>query len=268
LKLFDRTNVTATFFVLGWVAERFPGLVREIARSGHEIASHGYDHRLVYALTPEEFRADLRRASEALENAAQVKVVGYRAPSFSITERSMWALDVLVEEGYQFDASIYPIRHDRYGLPTWPRQITLVERTRGALWELPGSTVRMGGVNLPVGGGGYFRLFPYGWTRRGLKVLNQQEGEPAIFYLHPWEVDPGQPRLPASALSRWRHYTNLHKTEDRLRRMLGEFRFGPVSEVLAAAASRLEAEASPAALLPLRKRPVGLTADDFSRPVG
>lgn len=236
LDLLDEANVRATFFVLGWVAERFPDLVRRIHRGGHELASHSFDHGLVYDKTPESFRLDLRRAKAAIEDAAGVAVTGYRAPSFSVTARSLWALDVLIDEGYAYDASIYPIQHDRYGIPTWPRHVHRVERSGGSLWELPGSTVRHLGTNWPMGGGGYFRLLPYGWTSRGIRRLNDQERQPAIFYLHPWEIDPGQPRLAASRLSKFRHYRNLDQTEGRLRRLLADFRFGTVSEVLHLAA--------------------------------
>lgn len=232
LEIFEGAGVSATFFVLGWVAERFPDLARRIAEAGHELASHGYHHRLVYDIDPTAFREDLRRARGAIGDATGVEVVGYRAPSYSITERSMWALDVLVSEGYVYDSSIYPVRHDRYGIPAWPRQIQRIDRTGGSLWELPGSTVQYAGMNLPMGGGGYFRLLPYGWTRNGIRTLNVAEGSPAIFYLHPWEIDPGQPRLPVRGLTLMRHYRNLDKTEGRLRRLLAEFRFGTISQVL------------------------------------
>ena len=232
LELFEASNVKATFFVLGWVAERFPGLVRRIVREGHELASHGYEHRLVYSQTPREFRDDLRRARVALEQAGGCPVIGYRAPSYSIVSRSLWALDVLVEEGYVYDSSIYPIRHDRYGIPDWQRDIHRIDRACGSIWELPGSTIRVGAANLPIGGGGYFRLLPYGWTRHGIARLNAA-GEPAIFYLHPWEIDPEQPRIHAGRVSSFRHYWNLSETEPRLKRLLGQFRFGRVSDVLA-----------------------------------
>lgn len=232
LGIFEDAGVRATFFVLGWVAERFPKLVRRIHDDGHELASHSYAHGLVYDATPETFRDDLRRAKDAIENAAAVAVRGYRAPSYSIVERSLWALDVLVGEGYQYDSSIYPIHHDRYGIPAWPRHIHQIQRPGGGIWELPGSTVRHAGTNFPVGGGGYFRLLPYGWTRRGIRTLNQVEQRPAIFYLHPWEVDPDQPRIQVGSLSRIRHYYNLGQTEKRLRRLLSEFRFGTVTDVL------------------------------------
>jgi polysaccharide deacetylase family protein (PEP-CTERM system associated) len=216
LRIFDGAGVRGTFFVLGWVAEHYPELVRRIHRAGHELASHSYGHALVYDSTPEQFRADLRRAQAAIESASGVRVRGYRAPSYSITERSLWALDVLACEGYRFDSSIYPINHDRYGIPSWPRHVHRLARNAGALWELPGSTIRRGGVNLPIGGGGYFRVLPYGWTQYGIRYLNEEEQRPAIFYLHPWEVDPDQPRLNAGLVSRFRHYCNLEKTESRL----------------------------------------------------
>jgi polysaccharide deacetylase family protein (PEP-CTERM system associated) len=227
-----RRSTRATFFVLGWVAERYPALVREIADRGHEIASHGYDHRLVFDLTPEEFRADLRRARTAIESAAGVQVRGYRAPSFSITERSLWALDILIEEGYTYDASIFPIHHDRYGLPSAPRHIHTITRSAGTLWEVPGSTTRVSGMNLPIAGGGYFRLLPYGWTRLGIARVNRLEKQPVVFYIHPWELDPEQPRLPASQLTRLRHYRNLNETVPRLERLLSEFCFDSIGSIL------------------------------------
>jgi polysaccharide deacetylase family protein (PEP-CTERM system associated) len=171
-------------------------------------------------------------------------VFGYRAPSYSITARSWWALDVLIEEGYAYDASIYPIKHDRYGVPDAPRHPHWIERPGGRLWEVPGATVRVSGVNLPCGGGGYFRLLPYGWTHWGLQRLNRAEGCPAVFYIHPWEIDPEQPKLPAGALSAFRHYHNLGKTEGRLRRLLADFRFAPVSSMLAVSAGRTVPQAA------------------------
>ena len=232
LEIFAEHQVTATFFVLAWVAERQPALVRQIAARGHEIASHGYGHRLVYELSPEEFRQDVRRARQLLEDAAGVPVVGYRAPSYSITRRSLWALDVLIEEGHTFDSSIFPIHHDRYGIPGTPRHPYVLRRPAGSLVEVPPSTVRLGTVTLPVAGGGYFRLLPYGWTRWGIARLNELEQRPAVFFLHPWEIDAEQPRLAATGLSRFRHYRNLHETEPRLRRLLSDFRFGPIRTLL------------------------------------
>lgn len=232
LALFARTGVRATFFVLGWVAERHPDLVRRIHGAGHEIASHSYRHELVYNLTPEAFVDDLRRAQRVLEDITGTAVRGYRAPSYSVTRQSLWALDVLASEGYTFDSSIYPIRHDRYGIPDAERHPHRLHDGPGALWELPGSTVRHAGMNLPMGGGGYFRLLPYGWTRAGIRTLNETEGQPAIFYLHPWEIDPDQPRIRCGVVTKLRHYRNLHDTEARLTRLLEEFRFGTVADVL------------------------------------
>ena len=232
LQLFDEFDVRGTFFVLGWVAERHPSLVRRIVAQGHELASHGYGHRLVYSQTPDEFRTDVRRAKRLLEDAGGVEVRGYRAPSFSVTSRSLWALDVLLEEQYRYDASIFPIRHDRYGIPGAPRHSHVLHRTGGSLIEAPPSTIRLGATNLPVAGGGYFRLLPYRWTQLGIRRINRTERKPAIFYLHPWEIDPAQPRLAAGAVSKFRHYWNLQKTEGRLRRLLGDFRFGPLGTLV------------------------------------
>jgi len=232
LEIFQAHQVKATFFVLGWVGERFPSLVARIAGLGHEVASHGYAHKLIYDQTPDDFRDDVRRSKDLLETAAGCAVTGYRAPSFSITDRSLWALDVLVEEGFTYDASIFPIRHDRYGIPDSPRHPHVLKRATGSLVEAPGSTVRIGGLNVPVGGGGYFRILPYAWTRWGIRHLNRAEQRAAIFYLHPWEIDPGQPKFQASRLSRFRHYRNLDQTESRLRRLLGEFRFGPLCDAV------------------------------------
>lgn len=237
LALFDSYRVRGTFFVLGWVAERHPALIRAIAAQGHELASHGYAHRLVYNQTPEAFREDVRRAKALIEDAAGTGVRGYRAPSFSVTVRSLWALDVLVEEGYRYDASIFPIRHDRYGIPDAPRWPHALAQTSGRLFEVPGSTVRIAGTNLPVAGGGYFRILPYAWTRWGIARLNDVERQPAIFYLHPWEIDPEQPRLAANALGRFRHYRNLHVTEHRLRALMRDFAFAPLETVLSACAA-------------------------------
>lgn len=233
LRIFTDAGVTATFFVLGWVGERFPHLVRRIVDAGHEVASHGYAHRLIFDQSPQEFREDVRRAKALLEDVCGARVDGYRAPSFSVTERSLWALDVLIDEGYHYDSSVYPIRHDRYGIPSAPRHLHVVQRERGSLVEIPGSTVHIGNMNLPIGGGGYFRILPYGWTRWGIGRVNRLEQRPTVFYLHPWEIDPDQPRLPAGRVARFRHYRNLHRTESRLRALLKDFRFGPIRELLA-----------------------------------
>ncbi len=248
LGLFQEVGIQATFFVLGWVAERFPQLIARIARRGHEIASHGYGHRLIYDQTPAAFRDDVRRAKDLLETASGQPVYGFRAPSYSVTPRTLWALDVLIEEGYTYDASIFPIRHDRYGIPLSPRHPYVLPRAGGVLMEAPASTVRVGVMNLPIAGGGYFRILPYAWTRWGIKRLNEVEQLPAIFYLHPWEVDPDQPRLKAGLMSRFRHYRNLDQTETRLRRLLREFRFGPLRAMLNAAPAHAE---TAAAALPL-----------------
>jgi polysaccharide deacetylase family protein (PEP-CTERM system associated) len=232
LDLFDEFDTRGTFFVLGWVAERHPSLVRAIAERGHEVASHGYAHRLIYDQTRATFQDDVRRAKQLLEDACGQEVAGFRAPSYSVTPRSLWALDVLIEEGYRYDASIFPIRHDRYGIPVSPREPFPIERPGGSLMEVPGSTVRLGPLNLPVAGGGYFRILPYAWTRWGIARVNSEEQQAAVFYIHPWEIDPDQPRLQAGWLGRFRHYRNLEKTEDRLRSLLTDFRFGTVAALL------------------------------------
>jgi polysaccharide deacetylase family protein (PEP-CTERM system associated) len=249
LEIFSDNEVTATFFVLGWVAERFPHLVSHIAAMGHEIASHGYGHRLVYDQTRRAFREDVRRSKSLLEDISGGPVIGYRAPSYSITPRSLWALDVLIEEGYRYDTSIFPIRHDRYGIPISPRHPYELRRAAGDIVEAPASTTTVGPMNLPVAGGGYFRILPYGWTHWGIRRINQHEGRPAVFYLHPWEIDPGQPRLAAGALSRFRHYRNLRHTESRLVRLLSDFAFGPMTQLLQTASHRAPA-GEPAFALP------------------
>jgi polysaccharide deacetylase family protein (PEP-CTERM system associated) len=262
LDIFAEADVHATFFVLGWVAARFPKLVRRIHDAGHEIASHSFAHGLIYETTPNGFREDLRLARASIEDATGAAVSGFRAPSYSITRQSLWALDILIEEGYRYDSSIYPIRHDRYGIPDWPRHIHRIHRAGGALWELPGSTIRRAGLNLPVGGGGYFRLLPYGWTRSGIRRLNEVEKRPAIFYLHPWEIDPDQPRIGVPGLSRVRHYYNLDKTEARLRRLLADVRFGTVSDVLASIERSLRGTADAPARLGAIVVAPGTTSDD------
>lgn len=231
LDSFAQQKVRATFFVLGWVAQRFPSLVREIASQGHELASHGFHHQLIYTLTPEQFRDDVRRAKAMIEDAGGCAVRGYRAPSFSIVQSSLWALDVLIEEGHTYDASIFPIHHDRYGIPDAPRTVHVIERGAGRIVEIPGSTVRAGGLNMPIAGGGYFRLLPYAFTRWGISRLNAQ-GVPAVFYIHPWEIDADQPRLPVPRLTACRHYSNLANTLDRLARMVNEFAFDTITATL------------------------------------
>jgi len=225
-------GVKATFFVLGWVAERHADLVRALAGEGHEIAAHGYDHRLVYDLGEGPFRDDLRKTLEILSPLAGAGgVAGYRAPSFSITERSLFAFRVLKDEGLRYDSSLFPVRHPRYGMPGAPRFIHV--RDEGIV-EFPLTTVRALGKNLPVAGGGYFRLLPYAITRDAIARVNR-EGEPAVLYLHPWEFDPEQPVVPgAGVLNRFRHRVNLDRTGARLRRLLSEFSFAPLRDVIAA----------------------------------
>lgn len=234
LAMFEEAGVRATFFVLGWIAERHPSLVRRIAAAGHEIASHGYSHRLIYDQTPADFRAETRRGKAILEDQVQQPVLGYRAASYSITKASLWALDEIAEAGFSWDSSIFPVHHDRYGIAGFERWPHLLQTPSGFdLIEFPLTTWRIGGIDLPIAGGGYFRLYPYWLTRRGLRSVNRREDKPFIFYLHPWEVDPGQPRVKTSALSRFRHYNNLDCCADRLEKLLRDFAFAPAGEVLA-----------------------------------
>lgn len=233
LEAFDRHKVRGTFFVLGWVAERHPALVRAIADGGHEVASHGFHHQLIYTLTRAQFREDVRRAKAVIENTTGAQVRGYRAPSFSIVDASLWALDVLLEEGHTYDASIFPVQHHRYGIPGAPRHPHLVRCETGSICEMPAPTLRLGSKNWPIAGGGYFRLAPYWLTKRAIARVNAHDGLPVAFYIHPWEVDPDQPRLAQSRLLRWRHHVGIDKTLDRLERLMHDFSFAPVSTVLA-----------------------------------
>lgn len=231
LRLLSEFGVRATFFVLGWVAERHPALVRRLVAEGHELASHGYAHELIMAQTPATFREDVRKAKHILEGITGVPVLGYRAPSFSITSDTQWALPILVEEGYRYDSSIFPIGHDRYGLPGANPLSHELATTAGMLIEVPPSTVRVLGVRLPVAGGGYFRLLPYPALERLLRKV-EAEGHPLVLYFHPWELDPEQPRMSGSLVSRFRHYLNLDKTEGRLRLLLKNFSCAPIKEVV------------------------------------
>jgi polysaccharide deacetylase family protein (PEP-CTERM system associated) len=295
-QLRSNNPIRATFFVLGWIAERYPDLIRRIQKEGHEISCHGYAHRLVYTQSREEFRQDVKRAKSILEDITGKEVIGYRAPSYSITNKSQWAFEVLVEEGFKYDSSIFPIRHDFYGMREAPRfpfvvsfkgndnfEFSMLNFELGtaalhhsstaalnnslthslihpsshisaqqhrntaalnnslthslinsrALIEFPISTVKLFGQNIPISGGGYFRLFPYSLIRRGLKSISKKEGKPFIFYMHPWEIDPNQPRVSGvSSRSRFRHYVNLDKTEDRFRRLLIDFSFSSVKRIL------------------------------------
>jgi polysaccharide deacetylase family protein (PEP-CTERM system associated) len=234
LDILDRERIRATFFVLGWVAERHPSLVREIASLGHEIGCHGYGHQMISRLTREEFEGDVTRAKAALEEATGRPVIGYRAPTFSVMRDTLWSLDVLCEAGFRYDSSIFPILHDRYGIPDAPRFPHRMKAPNGGeLTEFPLSTVLVLGRRVPVAGGGYFRLFPYALTQRAITRINAHEGQPAMIYLHPWEIDPDQPRLPVGPLTRFRHLVNVGKTEARLGRLLADFTWAPAAEVLA-----------------------------------
>ena len=238
LDLFDRHQVTATFFTLGWIAERVPQTIRAIVEAGHELASHGYDHTRVFTYTPDEFREDLRKSRAILEDAAGTAVTGYRAPSFSIDPRCSWAHSILAEEGYAYSSSVAPIRHDHYGWRDAPR--FAFQPVEGSdLVEIPVTTVSVGARRMAAGGGGFFRVLPYGFTRWAIERVNSEEGRPAIFYFHPWEVDPDQPRVERAPLrSRLRHYTNLSRMEDKLERLSQRFSWSRMDAVAAQEAKR------------------------------
>jgi polysaccharide deacetylase family protein (PEP-CTERM system associated) len=238
LDMFAEAGVRGTFFTLGWVAERHAALVRRIVADGHELASHGYWHRLAHEQSRADFAADVGDARKLLEDVGGVAVRGYRAPTFSINTRNPWAFDVLAEQGYRYSSSIYPIRHDLYGMPDAPRLPFAPDGAAGraGIIEIPMTTVRLGGRNLPCAGGGYFRLLPYGVFRAGLRRFNRAEQAPGIFYTHPWEIDAGQPRVAAAPrMARFRHYLNLHDMPRRMGLLLRDFRWGRVDEVFAAA---------------------------------
>ena len=233
LQLLDDHGIRATFFVLGWIALHHSGLVKRIAGAGHEIASHGFSHQLIYTQSPDEFRQETRHSKELLEDLAGGAVIGYRAASFSITRRSLWALDVLLDLGFHYDSSVFPIHHDRYGIPGAAEEPGRVMAPSGrTLVEFPMAAASFGGARIPVSGGGYFRLLPYSLIRRGLAQINERKRRPFVFYLHPWEIDPDQPRLRVGWLSRFRHYTNLDRCEERLQQLLNDFEFAPVADVL------------------------------------
>jgi len=233
LDLLDRHGVKATFFILGWVAERYPKLIREIIARGHEPACHSYWHRLIYRLTPGEFRDDTLLAKDVIEQAGGTAVRGYRAPSYSITRKSLWALDILAECGFSYDSSIFPISHDVYGIPNAPRTPFSTNTSSGPMVEYPITTFRLtGNRNWPVGGGGYLRIFPVQYTRMGILRASAQ-GTPLIVYIHPWEIDPEQPKLPGRFTSRLRHYTNLTKMYGRVDALLGSQRFGSFQDIFA-----------------------------------
>lgn len=232
LEIFEQNNVKITFFVLGWVAERYPDLVRDIVKSGHELACHGYSHQLIYNQSRAEFREETLRAKKILEDTAQTTVFGYRAASYSVTNKSLWALDEIAEAGFIYDSSIFPVRHDNYGIPGAQAEPHRLQTPEGhSLVEFPLSTVNVFGYKLPIAGGGYFRLYPYQFTRLGLASINRKR-QPFIFYLHPWEIDSQQPKINTSRKSRFRHYNNLDKCEGRLLKLLNDFSFVTVKNVL------------------------------------
>ena len=231
LSILSVQGVRATFFVLGWVAQKHPELVRAIASYGHEIASHGFGHELITSQTPGLFREDVRNSKDILENIIGGPVHGYRAPSFTITPETKWALPILIEEGYVYDSSIFPIQHDRYGMPGANPWCHLLETPAGTLWEVPPSTLRLGPIRLPIAGGGYFRLYPY-QILRNLLTRAATEGQPLVMYFHPWELDPDQPRMEGSLVSKFRHYLNLRKTEARLQQLVKDFKFASIREAV------------------------------------
>jgi len=234
LDLFDRYNTRGTFFFVGWVAEKFPGLVRDVLARGHELACHSYWHRAVYSLTPDEFRKDTRAAVRAIEQAAGVKVHGYRAPSWTITKESLWALDILAEEGFAYDSSIYPVHHDLYGVPGAQRfPHTLTCANGQTLREYPPTTVRIFGTTLGAAGGGYLRILPLVYTLWAFRQIEQNENERAVVYVHPWEIDDGQPRIKDKIKSQLRHYTNLAGMEAKLEGLLQLYSFQCFREVYA-----------------------------------
>lgn len=234
LDLLAEYGVKATFFVLGWVAEHCPDLIRNICASGHEIACHGYNHRLIYNLTMEQFREDTRKAKGILEDLIGKAVAGYRATSYSIVKQTLWALDVLIEEGFIYDSSIFPIHHDRYGIPEAERFPYMIKTGAGEIVEFPPSTYPVFGQNIPVAGGGYFRLFPLVLTKAVIRRINGKEKKAALIYVHPWEIDVDQPRLKGGLLSEFRHYINLHTTLPKLQECMREFKFKTLFEMYGA----------------------------------
>ena len=235
LDLLREARAQATFFTLGWIAERYPQVVRRIVGEGHELASHGYAHQRATDQTPAQFFDDVQRAKALLEDLGGVAVKGYRAPSFSIDATNPWAFDALARAGYRYSSSVYPVRHDHYGMPDAPR---FAYDCRSGLIEIPLTTARLWNMNLPAGGGGYFRLLPYALSRSLIRKVNAADGRPAVFYVHPWELDPGQPRVQGTGLkTRFRHYVNLHRTHARLRRLLRDFRWGRMDHTCLARAA-------------------------------
>jgi polysaccharide deacetylase family protein (PEP-CTERM system associated) len=244
LELLAARNIRATFFILGWVAERCVALVTEIFKAGHEIGSHGYGHQMIRCGGQKDFREDIFRAKSLLEGQLGVAVKSYRAPSYSITAETLWALDILHDAGFERDSSIFPVVHDYYGIPDAPRfPHRKLLRDGKTIAEFPPSTLRVCGVNLPVAGGGYLRLLPSAATAWAIHWLNDKEAKPAMVYLHPWEIDPAQPRIPAAWRSRFRHYQNLESTEAKLTRLLDSFAWAPMCEVLAESLLELDSKA-------------------------
>ena len=231
LEILAEKNVKATFFVVGWIAERFPHLIKRIHNEGHKIASHTYKHQLIYTQTPQEFRSDLRKSKIILEDIIQEKILGFRAPSYSITKNSLWALEILMEEGFSYDSSIFPIYHDRGGLPFAERFPFKIYNHKYYIWEFPISTFKILNQNIPFSGGGYLRFFPYRVISWMIKRLNQKN-RPAIVYIHPWELDPYQPKIKVNFLCKVRHYYNLEKTEKKLRKLLDDFKFVSVEDFI------------------------------------
>jgi len=243
LDLFDQHQAKGTFFFVGWVAERFPHLVREVQSRGHELACHSYWHRTVYSLTPDEFRNDTRQAKQAIEDAAGTAITGYRAPSWSITKSCLWALDILAEEGFTYDSSIYPIHHDLYGVPGAQRFPYTHDCTNGLkLREFPPATLRVLGTNFPAAGGGYLRIFPSAFTELAFRTFEKKYDERVIVYLHPWELDPEQPRISGPLKSRVRHYTNLKQMHGKLKTVLSRRKFQTFKDVLVEEAAEPDAQ--------------------------
>jgi polysaccharide deacetylase family protein (PEP-CTERM system associated) len=244
LDLFDQAQVQATFFALGWVASRHGGLMREIVARGHELASHGWDHGRVFRMDRAAFAKDISRARKVLQDAAGVPILGYRAPSFSIDRRTPWAFMELAEQGYTYSSSVAPVTHDHYGWAEAPR-FAFRPLPWSPLVEIPVTTAMFAGKRLAAGGGGFFRVIPYGFTRWAIRQVNTRDGRPAVFYFHPWEIDPGQPRMAGAPLkSRLRHYTNLDKMAGKLRQLVGEFAWGRMDLLAHREAARLESEAA------------------------
>jgi polysaccharide deacetylase family protein (PEP-CTERM system associated) len=246
LEIFHNAGARATFFVLGFVAEREPSLVRDILAAGHEVGCHSHLHRRVFTMTPQEFREDLRRGRAAIEDAGGQRVLGYRAPTFSIVEKSLWAIEILAQEGFLYDSSVFPVLHDLYGMPGAPRFAFSWQCAEGrSVYEIPPQTVRFLGRNLPVAGGGYLRILPMLYTRWALRRIRKQDRQPAVVYFHPWEIDPAQPRLPGKLKSKIRQYLNLKRMDNRIRELLGSGQFVSMETYLK---NLLAADPSPAPL--------------------